>query len=312
MGIKENTSSRQYAFTIQMTQQEHFYYQMILVRRFEERIFDLFTKGKLSGTTHGYVGQEANAVGILNNLQDNDIVVSNHRCHGHFLVRTDDVEGLMLEMMGKTGGVCDGRGGSQHLCKGNFYTNGVQGSMVPIAAGMAYAEKQKKSGAITVLFIGDGTFGEGMVYETFNLISLWQVPLLVVVENNWYAQTTPLALNCAGSFLARAKAFNLSTDEIESNDVEKLYHRFSQIVRVVRAQNSPHVEVIHTYRLCGHSKGDDYRPPEEIEAWRNRDPLKILGERINPERRRELDKQACARIDKAEARAQEMPFPALT
>ena len=290
---------------------EHFYYQMVLVRRFEERVFELFAKSELFGTTHGYIGQEANAVAVLNHLRDDDIVVSNHRCHGHYLVRTGDVEGLMAELMGRVGGVCGGRGGSQHLCNGNFYTSGVQGSMVPIAAGMAYAEKQKGKGAIVVLFVGDGTFGQGTVYETFNMISLWQVPLLVVVENNRYAQTTPLALNFAGSFLARARAFDIPTGEIESNDVEELYPRFGQIIQKVRDQSCPHIEIIHTYRLCGHSKGDDYRPPEEIEAWRAKDPLKILGRRIDPERRLELEKKACDRINQAETAAREMSFPTL-
>lgn len=290
---------------------EQFYYQMVLVRRFEERLFELFAKGELFGTTHGYIGQEANAVAVLNHLRDDDIVVSNHRCHGHYLVRTGDVEGLMAELMGRADGVCGGRGGSQHLCKGNFYTNGVQGSMVPIAAGMAYAEKQKGTDAIVVLFVGDGTFGQGTVYETFNLISLWQVPLLVVVENNRYAQTTPLALNFAGSFLGRAKAFGLSAGEVESNDVEELYHRFGRIIHMVRGQSWPHVEIIHTYRLCGHSKGDDHRSPAEIETWRAKDSLKILGQRIIPDRRLELEDQASDRIEKAEAGSRGMPFPTL-
>jgi len=290
---------------------EQFYYQMVLVRRFEERVFELFARGELFGTTHAYIGQEANAVAVLNHLQDDDIVVSNHRCHGHYLTRTGDVEGLMAELMGRVGGVCSGRGGSQHLCSTNFYTSGIQGSTVPIAAGMAYAEKQNGTGTIVVLFVGDGTFGQGTIYETFNMISLWQIPLLVVVENNRYAQTTPLVLSFAGSFLTRAKAFDLSAGEIESNDVEELYPRFGRIIQEVRDRCGPHVEVIHTYRLCAHSKGDDHRPPAEIEAWGGKDPLKILGQRITTERRSELEKRACDRIDQAEAVAKEMPFPTL-
>jgi TPP-dependent pyruvate/acetoin dehydrogenase alpha subunit len=128
-----------------------FYYQMVLIRKFEERMLDLFSKGELFGTTHAYIGQEAGAVAVMNNLAKQDIVFSNHRCHGHYLARTGDVEGLMAELMGKEGGICGGRGGSQHLCKDNFYTNGVQGSIVPVAAGMAYAEKIKKTDAITAL-----------------------------------------------------------------------------------------------------------------------------------------------------------------
>ncbi|MHB8917544.1 MAG: thiamine pyrophosphate-dependent dehydrogenase E1 component subunit alpha, partial [Desulfocucumaceae bacterium] len=279
---------------------ELFYYQLNLVRRFEERIYELFAKGELFGTTHGYIGQEANAVAVINHLQDKDIIISNHRCHGHYLVRSGDVEGLLAEMMGKAGGVCGGRGGSQHLCNRNFYTNGVQGSTVPVAAGIAYAEKIKKSDAITVLFIGDGTFGEGTVYETFNMVSLWKVPLLIIVENNQYAQTTPLSLNFAGSFLDRAKAFNLSAGEIESNDVEELYQHFGRLVQMVRKHGFPHVEIIHTYRLCGHSKGDDYRPEGEMEAWRLKDPLKIMEKRLSPEKRTEIERMVDNRITTAE------------
>jgi TPP-dependent pyruvate/acetoin dehydrogenase alpha subunit len=290
---------------------EQFYYQMVLIRRFEERILELFSKGELHGTTHCYIGQEANAVAVINHLRDEDIIVSNHRCHGHFLVRTDDVVGLMAELMGREGGVCGGRGGSQHLHNGNFYTSGIQGSTVPIAAGMAYAEKQRGTGSIVVLFVGDGTFGQGTVYETFNLISLWKVPLLVIVENNQYAQTTPLSLNFAGSFLGRAKAFDLPVGEIESNDVEEIYPRFVKIIRQVRERSCPHVEILHTYRLCGHSKGDDYRAREEIEAWRAKDPLRILEQRINPERKLEIEKKAWDRIGQAEAVAREMPFQKL-
>ena len=292
-----------------LSQRERFYYQMVLIRYFEERLFMLFGKGELSGTTHGYVGQEANAVAVLNHLQSDDIVVSNHRCHGHYLVRTGDVTGLIAELMGKVTGTCGGRGGSQHLCKENFYTNGVLGSTVPIAAGMAYAEKKKKTGAIAVLFMGDGAFGEGTVYETFNLMSLWQVPLLVIIENNQYAQTTPLAMNFTGGFIERAQAFYLSCSETGSRDVEELYERFGKLIKRVREESCPHVEIIHTYRFCGHSKGDDYRKTEEIDLWRTTDPLKQLEQKISIESRLQIEAEVCKEIDQAETMARQESFP---
>jgi TPP-dependent pyruvate/acetoin dehydrogenase alpha subunit len=184
--------------------------------------------------------------------------------------------------------------------------------MVPVAAGMAYAEKRNGSGAITVLFIGDGTFGEGTVYETLNLIALWQVPLLVVVENNRYAQTTPVRLNLAGGFLERAQAFGISAGEVESNDVETLYDRFGDVAQMVREHSRPHMEVVHTYRFCAHSKGDDHRPEEEIVAWRAKDPLGILGPRVSSKRRVEIEERTRDRIEQAVAAARDMPFPALT
>lgn len=287
---------------------EKLYYQMLLVRFFEERMFELFSKGELFGTTHACIGQESNAVAVINNLEERDIVVSNHRCHGHYLVRTGDALGLMAEMMGKSGGICGGRGGSQHLCKDNFYTNGIQGNMVPVAAGMALAEKKKHTGAIVTLFIGDGTFGQGVVYETFNMISLWKVPILVVVENNYYAQTTPLALNFAGSFTGRARAFDISSSEIEHQDVMGMYEAFQKAVRFVREECRPHVCVLHTYRLCSHSKGDDFRAFEEIEEHREKDPLLLLEAQIPMELRVQIKEQVSKKINMSELLAREMPF----
>ncbi len=287
------------------------YYQMALIRLFEEQTMEFFTQGQLFGTTHCCIGQEATAVAVINHLRGDDIIVSNHRCHGHYLVRTGDVRGLMAELMGKTGGVCGGRGGSQHLCRDNFYTNGVQGSIVPIAAGMALAEKIKGTGAITVLFIGDGTLGQGTVYETFNMVSLWQIPVLIVIENNFYAQTTPLSLNFAGSFSDRPKAFGISVGEIETKDVIELYEKFAQIVEKVRSQTSPFVQVIHTYRFCPHSKGDDYRPKQEIESWQKKDPLRKLEKQIPVQYKLKLERQARQRIDQAVFQAKNMPFPVL-
>lgn len=292
-------------------QKEKFYYQMFLIRNFEKRVLELFEKGKLSGTTHCYIGQEANAVAIINNLKNNDIVVSNHRCHGHYLTLTNDVIGLLAELMGKEDGVCGGRGGSQHLCKDNFFTNGVQGSMVPIAAGMAYAEKKKRTNAIVVLFIGDGTFGQGVVYETFNMISLWKLPILIVVENNRYAQTTPITSNFAGTFSGRTLAFDLSFGEIESNDVEELNSRFKSIINNVRNNCVPHVEVIHTYRLCPHSKSDDHRPKEEIKAWEAKDPLIEISKLISSGKKKEIEKYVFETLHNAETVASRKSYPKL-
>ena len=177
---------------------------MYFIRRFEESLLDLFSAGKIDGTVHTYVGQEADAVGVVDHLErERDVIVSNHRCHGHYLAFTDDAAGLMLEIMGKKGGTCGGKGGSQHLCNGNFYSNGVLGSTLPVAAGMALAEKQRGTGAVTVAFLGDGTLGQGVVYETLNLASLWRLPILFVVENNFYAQSTPSHLNLAGAIAGR-------------------------------------------------------------------------------------------------------------
>ena len=155
----------------EQTQINNLYSALYRIRRFEETVLESFPKGVFFGTTHTYLGQEANAVGVIQPLEPNDIVFSNHRCHGHFLAYGGSMQALFAELMGKATGVCGGRGGSQHLHWRNFYSNGVQGGIAPVAAGMALAEKLKGSGAVTVAFLGDGTLGQGVVYETLNMVA---------------------------------------------------------------------------------------------------------------------------------------------
>src|SRR4030043_319058 len=155
---------------------------LLRIRTFEETVLAKFPKGVFYGTTHSYLGQEADAVGVLSQLAQSDVVFSNHRCHGHFLAYGGDPHALFGELMGRSTGVCGGRGGSQHLHWRNFYSNGVQGGILPVAVGIALAEKQRQTGAVTLVFLGDGTFGEGVVYESLNLASLWSAPILFVVE----------------------------------------------------------------------------------------------------------------------------------
>lgn len=285
---------------------EDLYRGMLLIRRFEERLLELFSLGRLFGTTHTYVGQEPIAVGIIANLTRNDVVFSNHRCHGHYLAYWDDPVGLMAEIMGKSGGVCGGRGGSQHLHRGNFYSNGIQGGYMPIAVGAALAEKAKGSGAVVVPFIGDGTFGEGAVYEALNMASLWAAPLLVVVENNRYAQSTPIQLGVAGSIPDRARAFGLSVGESRGDDVEALARRFAALVAQLRETGRPHVEVVETYRLNAHSKGDDTRDPGEVAAARARDPVTLYGRSLPEAARRAVEAEVEARLDAVQAEVEAM------
>lgn len=288
---------------------ERLYEQMSLVRCFEERLLDLFEGGELFGTTHCYIGQEADAAGVINHLRGGDVVFSNHRCHGHFLVYSDRPELLMAELMGKQGGVVGGRGGSQHLCWGDFYSNGVQGGIVANGVGMALAEKLKGTGAIATVFLGDGTLGEGIVYEALNMASLWSAPVLFVLENNRWAQSTPIEKELAGDIVARARAFGIEAGEVSSTDAVELYERFGPIVERVRAAQRPHFEVIHTYRLCHHSKSDDRRPSDEVERYRADDPLPKLARRLSPEVVDRLDRAAEDRVAAATAWARGRPFP---
>jgi len=288
---------------------ERLYAQMLLVRRFEERLLELFDTGELFGTTHCYIGQEANAVGVLNHLLPADIVYSSHRCHGHFLLQSDRPDLLMAEIMGRTTGVVGGRGGSQHLCFENFYSNGVQGGIVPTATGMALAEKMKGTGAVVVAFLGDGTLGEGAVYESLNLASLWRAPILFVVENNRWAQSTPIEKQLAGGIVDRGRAFGIESGEIDSTDAEELFNHFAPLIEQVRERQIPRFEVVSTYRLCHHSKSDDHRPAEEIERYRKTDPIPKLRARLQPEIAEALDRKIARRIEEAVEWARSQPFP---
>ncbi|MCX8061832.1 MAG: thiamine pyrophosphate-dependent enzyme [Anaerolineales bacterium] len=258
------------------------YRLMCRIRFFEELVLEKFPSGVFVGTTHTYLGQEANAVGVLAHLQTEDIVFSNHRGHGHFLAYGGDPRALFAELMGKQSGVCGGRGGSQHLHWRNFYSNGVQGGIVPIASGMALAEKIKQSGAIAVTFIGDGTLGEGVIYETFNMASKWQIPVLYVLENNRIAQTTPIEMTLAGTIPDRFHAFGIACEELDTSDVLEIYKAAGKWLEWVRKNRSPGALILHTYRFGPHSKGDKTRPAEEVARIKAAfDPLKIHAARLS-------------------------------
>ena len=287
-----------------MTATEQLYERMYFIRRFEETLLDLFSAGKLVGTTHTYIGQEANATGIIAHLDpDRDVVFSTHRCHGHYLAFTDDAFGLLCEVMGRADGVCGGKGGSQHLGNGNFYSTGVLGSIVPVATGIALAERERGAGAVTIAFLGDGTLGQGVVYESLNLASLWSLPILFVLENNFYAQSTPSALQIAGDITARAEAFGIETAHLDTTDVAVVEREAAQVVQRVRDTGRPFFLVIDTYRFSPHSKGDDIRDPAEIEERRELDPLLVAGARLDEATRGSLERACEERLAEVVDRA---------
>ena len=289
-----------------------FYRQLYRIRRFEETLLENFAKGVFFGTTHTYLGQEANAVGVLAHLQPGDVVFSNHRCHGHFLAYGGSPHALFAELMGKATGVCGGRGGSQHLHWRDFSSNGIQGGIVPIAAGAALAEKARGSQALTVVFIGDGTLGQGVVYETLNLSALWGLPLLFVLEDNRIAQTTPTALGIAGSMPDRFSAFGIPAAELDTSDVQVIQTTAQALLAEIRQAGMPRALILHTCRFGPHSKGDDTRPTEEVTAMRQaRDPLAIQAMRLNPAERQSIHAQVDAEIALAYDQALHDPFPAV-
>lgn len=253
---------------------------MIMVRSVEKHLLNMFSRGLLPGTVHTCLGQEACAIGVAAATDpDHDIIFSNHRGHGHYLGYCGDIDGLIAEVAGLPCGVCGGVGGSQHIRRNNFYTNGIQGAGVPIAAGMALAEKHKHSGVVSIVCLGDGTFGQGVVYEAMNIAALWQLPMIFMVENNGIAQTTPAGMQHAGDLAARAVPFGIPVTRIDGQDVDAVYEASRAVLSAVRDLAGPQMLFFDTCRFGPHSKGDDTRTAGEIAQLRTRDPIFLKAER---------------------------------
>jgi len=270
----------------------------LLIRRAEERLLKLYADGELAGTVHTCLGQELIGAAVGEGVADGDAVFSGHRCHGHFLAVTGDLVGLFGEVMGRETGVNGGRGGSQHLHRGGFYSGGILGALLPVAAGTALAQQRDGMDRISVAFVGDGALGEGVVYETLNLAAKWRLPLLVVVENNRVAQSTDSGETLAGRIEGRAAAFGIPVLTADTWDVPRLVDTAERAVGQVRSGAGPLLLVVETYRLAPHSKGDDHRDPGEIAAHWARDELAhLLGTRTP--RVLELDREAERLVDDA-------------
>ena len=246
------------------------------IRQVELKFLELFSDAKISGTVHTCVGQELTGVVLSKFLNNADWITSNHRCHGHYIARTDDWQGLIRELVGLKTGVSKGIGSSQHLFKNKFISNGTQGSLLPVACGIGLSMKRKNSNGIAVSFIGEGTLGEGVVYETFNLGAIFQSPHLIVCENNYYSQTTPQGSAVAGNITDRAKAFGWQVFESDTWDLDNLNKTFQESVEYVRETQKPAFLKVDTYRLLAHSKGDDDRSKEEVNKFNEIDLVNRL------------------------------------
>ena len=244
---------------------------MLSIRSFETKLLDLFAKGKIPGTTHTCLGQEYIPVALRTELDDSDYLFSNHRGHGHYLARFRDCRGLLAEIMGREGAICNGVGGSQHVFRDRFLSTGVQGASVPVAVGAALRLKRTEPGRITVVHIGDGTWGEGAVYEGLNMAALWQVPLILVVENNGIAQSTPIEAHLAGSIAERVRAFGIDYQRVTGTDITAIRTLLAPLIERVRKQSRPLVVEFLTVRLGPHSKGDDTRDPAKMAELQQQD-----------------------------------------
>ncbi|MFM1921689.1 MAG: hypothetical protein RLZZ303_3323 [Candidatus Hydrogenedentota bacterium] len=286
---------------------EEMYRVAVTIRLLEEKLLGLFSEGKLSGTTHTYLGQEGLAAAMAGLLRPDDVIFSSHRCHGHYVTYGGPLEGLLGEVMGRACGVSGGRGGSQHLHYRRFFSSGVQGGIAGNATGAALALQHKGEDGIAIVFLGDGTLGEGLVYESLNFAQLRKLPVLFVVEDNGIAQTTPVELAVSGGMAERARAFGMAAQEVESNDAVLLREVMTEAIGHVRAGKGPFFQVVHTCRMGPHSKGDDTRPPEALAPWREKDPLQLLEQRLTPEAVARIRSEAEAALAAALAVAEQSP-----
>ena len=263
------------------------YRRMLLIRKFEERVKFLFLEGVMPGTIHQYHGQEACAVGVCAALQDDDVITSTHRPHGHCLAKGMEVEAMMGELFGKTTGCCKGKGGSMHmgdLSKGIVPAVAIVGGGVPIATGVALAFKMKKEKRVAVCFMGDGAINEGAFHEGVNMGAIWSLPVVYVIENNQYAMGTAIERSSSETHLYRRGAsFNIPGAEVDGMDVLAVRDAGLKAAEHARSGKGPFILEMKTYRYRGHSMSDPqkYRTREEIdEVRKNRDPIDHLQERL--------------------------------
>ena len=279
---------------------------LLLIRHFEQALLRLFGEGRISGTTHTCLGQEYIPVALAPLLRPDDFVFSNHRGHGHYLALTGDAAGLLAEVMGRAGAVCGGVGGSQHLYTGAFLSTGVQGESLPVAVGAALHRQGRGSDGLALAFIGDGTWGEGAVYEALNMAALWRLPLVVVVENNGIAQSTRTTAQLAGTIRARAESFGAAYHHSAQTGPAELRAELAPRLAAVRAGGGPLVVELDTVRLGPHSKGDDTRTPEQVAELGRRDWYRRYAEGF-PGRFRKADARQAAGVARLVAEVSARP-----
>lgn len=293
---------------------------MLLIRRFELRIDELFRDGVIGGTTHLSAGQEACAAGTADGLRKDDLVVSTHRGHGHFIAKGGDLRTIMAELFGKKTGVCGGIGGSQHMADysiGFMGCNGITGGGIPVASGMALAEKLQKTGRVTVCFFGDGAVNQGTFHESLNLAAVLELPVIYFCENNLYAMSTPFEKTSPVPRVStRACAYNITGITIDGNDYNEVKRTVHETADTVRTSCRPVLIEALTYRHLGHSKSDkrEYRTREEEEKWMKKDPIVrytayLTKKGITPEQIQKAEEYADRTVDEAVRFAEESPFP---
>ncbi|WCL51357.1 pyruvate dehydrogenase (acetyl-transferring) E1 component subunit alpha [Leptospira sp. GIMC2001] len=300
-----------------------FYYQMLLIRRFEEAAAKAYSTGKIGGFLHLYIGQEAVGVGSIATLKPQDYIVSTYRDHGHAIARGLDINKLMAELFGKKTGTSKGNGGSMHFFdkeKHFMGGHGIVGGHISLAAGIAFASKYRKEDSVTMCFFGEGAANIGSFHEGLNLAAIWKLPAVFICENNHYAMGTPeyRALSVKDVSI-RAVAYDMARDRIEGDEVCKIRDHIKVAVERARRGEGPTLIEVSTYRFRGHSMSDPakYRTKEELEKYKQSDPLlraqlDLLDLGLKKEDLDQMDTEINERVDAAVKFAEESEEPPLS
>ena len=300
-----------------------YYKEMLLIRRFEEKAGQMYGMGLIGGFCHLYIGQEAVVVGMQAALTDKDTVITSYRDHGHMLACGMDPKGVMAELTGRRGGYSKGKGGSMHMFsreKGFYGGHGIVGAQVPLGTGIAFAHRYLDEPAVCLTYLGDGAINQGQVYEAFNMASLWQLPVVYVIENNKYGMGTSAERASARSteLYQRGQAYGIPGQQIDGMDVLAVKAAGEKAVAQARSGKGPYILEAMTYRYRGHSMSDPakYRSKEEVQKVRQEyDPIDQLrsamlsAEIVDEARLKEIDRAVKAKVSEAAEFAQESPEP---
>ena len=253
---------------------------------FEEEVNQLYLGAKMPGLAHLYIGEEAVAVGVCEALRQDDYITSTHRGHGHCIAKGASLDRMFAELLGKEAGYCRGKGGSMHIADqdtGNLGANAIVAGSAGIATGAAMSIKMRGSDQVAVCFFGDGALGQGLLYETMNMASLWKLPVIYVCENNQYNEYTHYSETTAGEVTARAAAFGIHAESVDGQDVRAVHATALKLINSARSGAGPAFLQCNTYRFHGHHVGDIdrayYRSKKEEEEWKTqRDPVKLFAD----------------------------------
>ena len=299
-----------------------YYRDMLLIRRFEEKAGQLYGMGKVAGFCHLYIGQEAVVTGIQACLKEGDQIITGYRDHGHMLACDMDPKGVMAELTGRSGGYSKGKGGSMHMFskeKNFFGGHGIVGAQVPIGTGLGFANKYRGTDNVSTVYFGDGASNQGQVYESFNMASLWDLPVVYIIENNMYAMGTSVDRASAETELfKRGISFEIEGEEVDGMDVLAVREAGERAVKYARSGKGPYILEMKTYRYRGHSMSDPakYRKREEVDDIRSHhDPIDGLKGHIleqghaTEEELKKIDNEIKARVKEAADFALESPEP---